>query len=110
VRISPSIAVADHGPAIEAQSNQYFWIAGYRPELSIPSGGGQLRGVLPRSNVSMMIMRPPHLGQGHARIAGSLFGSSVGSAVSRSGCGFAIPSNSRAFAMFFARPPLANKP
>ena len=63
---------------------------------------GGARGCIQRSNVSMMIMRPPQQGQG-----GHGSGASAGSAVCL-GVGAAI--SMRARAMLALRPPLASRP
>ena len=65
-------------------------------------------GVLPRSKVSMMSMRPPQ--HGHGR--GSTHGSSGDVDFSGSGAftGAGMASNARAFAMLAARLPFASRP
>lgn len=78
-----------------------------RHELSILIGpAGRARGEQPRSNVSMMAMRPPQRGHEGESVAGSV--SLSARAASFRGLGAA--SNSRARMMFSARPPLANSP
>ena len=77
-------------------------------DVSILIGlGGRVRGVAPRSKVSMMIMRPPQHGHGSGGIGGS---SSLASASLGSLCVGGTSSNLRERARFSARPPLANRP
>jgi hypothetical protein len=70
---------------------------------------GRYRGVEPRSNVSMIIMRPPQHGHGWG-------GWSVAAALSGACClcavcaGFAAAISSRARAMVWALVPLASRP
>ncbi len=97
-------AVAGGEPA--ESSNSFFGLR-QDHELSMPSGGGWVRGLQPGSKVSMTIMRPPQHGQVCASAGSSALSVSVLSALQLA-CGTA--SNSRALAIFFAREPLASSP
>jgi hypothetical protein len=66
--------------------------------------GGRYRGCIPRSKVSMRIMRPPQQGQGGKTVSAGSLGLAASSA------GGAEPSSSRSRAMLAARPVLANSP
>ena len=70
---------------------------------------GRYRGVEPRSNVSMIIMRPPQHGHGWGglSVAATLSGACCLCAVC---AGFAAAISSRARAMVWALVPLASRP
>src|SRR5882724_13629542 len=76
--------------------------------ITFRDAAGRWRGEAPRSNVSMMTMRPPQHGHGYAGGVGS-FASAQWVSVA-SDCAAGTASSSRARVMLSARVPLANRP
>ena len=102
-------AVAGREPAVRAIVLAGMDLRDRHHGLSTPRPWiGGARGWLPRSKVSMTIMRPPQHEQARALTGGSS-GSTVWSA-SAAASGAGMASNWRARARFSVRPPLANKP
>jgi len=102
-RFGPSIARAGRGPAAQASSIGTSCSRERHHDVSILiSLDGRMRGVAPRSKVSMMIMRPPQHGHGWESIGGSPASASAGSLFVAG-----RRSRSRTWAMFSARPPPA---
>ena len=110
----------DRAPSLPAMDQQFEHTAvtidagairGHEVSILIVIGVvvGRYRGVEPRSNVSMIIMRPPQHGHGWG-------GWSVAAALSGACClcavcaGFAAAISSRARAMVWALVPLASRP